>query len=328
MKGVVSVPNNRKRSVVIARPKSKKPVQNWKTSVHMSHIHPYLGSLSWRSCANCVVAKGDQQNSIKIVYSDIENLSSPSMKTFIQSLHCPFVLVTSSEIPFWVPRTDFERNMLYNNQHLVKWYSRNPGIRHPKLVPLPLGPKWLNNWNNVNHQLQMMRQFYLKLMPTVETARSKFEDTNQHKQHLVLLKFDTKTTNNPYFKPHKGERERAMTALRKNFPYADYSRVSQEIFFDLMSQHKFVISPPGNAIDCHRTWEALMVGTIPVVLDTPLAPHAYEGLPVVVVQNWNVVTKEFLEQTYKELHDETQRSSYQWERLQHPFWRERIKKGI
>jgi hypothetical protein len=187
-----------------------------------------------------------------------------------------------------------------------------------------LGPKWLKNWNNVNQQLRAMRPTYLKLMPTVDAARRKFEDTDNQKQQLILLKFDTKTTNNPYFRAHAGERDQAMNAMRKNFPHADYHRVPQNAFMDLMSRHKFVLSPPGNAIDCHRTWEALMVGTIPVVLDTPLAPHAYEGLPVVVVPNWNLVTEEFLKQKYEELHG----LSYQWERLQHPFWRNRIRNGI
>ena len=169
-----------------------------------------------------------------------------------------------------------------------------------------------------------MRPTYTKLMPTVDAARIKFEDEDNRKQHLILLKFDTKTTANPYFKPHTGERDRAMIAMKRNFPDADYERVPQNVFMTLMSQHKFVLSPPGNAIDCHRTWEALMVGTIPVVLDTPLAPLAYEGLPVVVVIDWNLVTEDFLKQKYQELHG----ASYQWERLQHPFWRNRIRRGL
>ena len=70
----------------------------------------------------------------------------------------------------------------------------------------------------------------------------------------------------------------------------------------------FELSPQGNGVDAHRTWEALLLGTIPIVRRSfreDLLPscHAagvtasrtpqsnaidalYEGLPVVVVDDW------------------------------------------
>jgi len=38
-------------------------------------------------------------------------------------------------------------------------------------------------------------------------------------------------------------------------------------FITLMSKHQSVLSPPGRGYDCYRTWEALAVGTAPVVVD-------------------------------------------------------------
>lgn len=48
----------------------------------------------------------------------------------------------------------------------------------------------------------------------------------------------------------------------------------------------FVISPPGNGVDCHRTWEALALGAIPVVLRSALAPSLSENMPMLVVDSY------------------------------------------
>jgi hypothetical protein len=64
-----------------------------------------------------------------------------------------------------------------------------------------------------------------------------------------------------------------------------------------MVKYKFVLSPPGNGIDCHRTYEAIALGCIPIVKSSPLDP-LYEGLPVIIVQDWSEVTRELLEKEY------------------------------
>ena len=41
-----------------------------------------------------------------------------------------------------------------------------------------------------------------------------------------------------------------------------------------------VLSPPGNGADCHRTWEAMLLGAVPVVLRGSVAPSLVDRLPV------------------------------------------------
>jgi hypothetical protein len=61
-----------------------------------------------------------------------------------------------------------------------------------------------------------------------------------------------------------------------------------------MIQHKYVISPHGNGLDCHRTWEALALGCIPIVRTSSLDPM-FNGLPVLIVKEWSDVTAEVLD---------------------------------
>ena len=48
---------------------------------------------------------------------------------------------------------------------------------------------------------------------------------------------------------------------------------------------KFVLSPPGNGLDCHRTWEALYLGAIPIVKRASW-PFVHLQLPVLVINEW------------------------------------------
>lgn len=49
----------------------------------------------------------------------------------------------------------------------------------------------------------------------------------------------------------------------------------------------FVLSPQGNGLDCHRTWEALYWGAVPVVARGTLLPDLVESLPILEVPSWD-----------------------------------------
>lgn len=52
----------------------------------------------------------------------------------------------------------------------------------------------------------------------------------------------------------------------------------------------FVLSPEGIGIDCHRTWEALMLGSIPIV-KKKLPSSLFDGLPVIQVDDWSEINQ-------------------------------------
>jgi hypothetical protein len=54
---------------------------------------------------------------------------------------------------------------------------------------------------------------------------------------------------------------------------------------DLVANSRFLLSPPGNGVDCHRTWEAIYLGAIPIVLKK-FWPFQHLDLPVLIVNDW------------------------------------------
>jgi hypothetical protein len=73
---------------------------------------------------------------------------------------------------------------------------------------------------------------------------------------------------------------------------------------DVLRQTCFVISPPGNGPDCHRTWESIYMGAVPVVLKEHLGRSLWEGMPILAVDTFEdflEMSDDLLWNTYAEL---------------------------
>lgn len=71
-------------------------------------------------------------------------------------------------------------------------------------------------------------------------------------------------------------------------PVADETgRLGPASHRDALVRYAFVASPPGNGLDTHRTWEAMYLGCVPIVLRSHMT-EAYErlGLPVWVIDDY------------------------------------------
>ncbi len=85
------------------------------------------------------------------------------------------------------------------------------------------------------------------------------------------------------------ERSKAIEFANSNkdvFQMPDFA--SPKKYREMLSNSAFVLSPPGNGADCHRTWEALYLGAIPIVLKK-YWPFSHIKLPVLVVEEWSEI---------------------------------------
>lgn len=63
-------------------------------------------------------------------------------------------------------------------------------------------------------------------------------------------------------------------------------RILPEDYRQAVQRSLFVLSPPGRGLDCHRTWEAIYLGAVPVVLEGSLPAGLVQHLPVQVVSSY------------------------------------------
>lgn len=82
-------------------------------------------------------------------------------------------------------------------------------------------------------------------------------------------------------------------------------QVSGNQYFNELPSYKFVISPEGNGIDCHRHYEALMAGCIPILERNPLIEEKYKGCPILYTRDYSEINGSYLENKYDEMLDET-----------------------
>ena len=74
-----------------------------------------------------------------------------------------------------------------------------------------------------------------------------------------------------------------------------------KIFISCLTKYKFVISPEGNGSDCHRHYEALLCGCIPIVEYNEEIVKKYEGLPILYTRDYTEITPEYLNMVYKRM---------------------------
>ena len=74
-------------------------------------------------------------------------------------------------------------------------------------------------------------------------------------------------------------------------------------------------------MDCHRTWEALLLGSIPIVKTSTLDP-LFEDLPVLIVNDWSELMQDFLTTQYEQM----SKKLYNTEKIYAQYWIDKIKK--
>eukprot|EP00796_Vickermania_ingenoplastis_P005781 gene5781-4132_t len=170
------------------------------------------------------------------------------------------------------PREYKNPNLLYllNHPLLVHWYSTNGNIQHPKFSAIPIGmpffyrsESWLPMDMSIQHSVQIKSSNY----------------TSYYMHNLMFGRPDQDL--------------RTVTAM-KDWPWRQswiewlrredhqdicaFAGYGQESFFQTVLRNTFVASPPGNGYECHRTYETLTLGSIPILLN-PAAdvPDSWDG---------------------------------------------------
>lgn len=112
---------------------------------------------------------------IILVYTDVLFYH---IRSLLQFPH-PYVLITTSNTDYCVPYMEFPTlnrdivhaaNSLLDCKNLIQWFTTNPCIFHPKLRPIPLGPKWQHHsrlfFGEDKTIVSILKKYGLKLSPT------------------------------------------------------------------------------------------------------------------------------------------------------------------
>jgi hypothetical protein len=172
---------------------------------------------------------------------------------------------------------------LLNYSNLIRWYAQNVDIYHPKLTSIPIGIANAR-WGHGNI-----------------SALKEVESLHTQKTNLLYCNFDSSTN------------QANRSQLYNQFANQDFAHVSQrktfrEYLTDVKSS-RYVLSPAGNGIDCHRLWETLLMRSIPVV-ENSINISFYKHLPILIADDWRQVNEQFLREKLHQLQNTTPQECY------------------
>ena len=80
--------------------------------------------------------------------------------------------------------------------------------------------------------------------------------------------------------------DKSFATISPRVDYPEYCRMIQ--------QHKFMICPEGNAVDCHRNWEVLLLKRVPIMKRNSYLEECYKDYPILWVDDYADVNKTLL----------------------------------
>lgn len=181
------------------------------------------------------------------------------------------------------------------------WCQNYNGTNHHKIEPLPIG-------------LERVRWFpEMKKQECLHAIMSE----NIKRDELVYMNFDVKTSpiRRLIYDQLKDKKFIKTEMIGNGSNYIDY--------LTNLKKHKFVISPPGNGVDCHRNWESLYCNCIPIIMKSNYTEWMFSELPVLLVDSYENLNE-------KTLHNflESNKSDFPKDKLFKEYWFNKIKQSI
>ena len=228
-----------------------------------------------------------------------------------ENLNKPFILVTGdSDLPINSESLGANLDILLNSQLILIWFAQNRDYDHPKLHSLPIGINIHNQWTN---PLQWGGGFILPVFQELQlkTIAESAKPFNEREVKIFC---------NWHFSLDRADRKDCSELIDHSICYFQKHPMPMASTWELQSKYQFVLSPHGAGLDCHRTWEALLLGCIPIIKKA-LINDLFKDLPIIEVDEWGQVNQSFLD-TAKQQFD---RKLINREKLFMSYWRKKFK---
>ena len=223
------------------------------------------------------------------------------LKSFVKQalpvINAKIVLVTGDSDSCVPSEVGKLAKAIVESPKIIHWYTQNydGSLAKDRISPLPIGidfhmlsekPMWGEQMAQAEEQEQELLSIRQSLPPLAERVPRVYVDFSWQRFH---------PRHHRLYHPLKGAelregRWRLGRKMRKNrLAVCQSGPLRRSEMWRQRGQHAFVLSPHGNGLDCHRTWEALALGHIVLVPSSSL-DELYADLPVVALKSWDEIT--------------------------------------
>jgi hypothetical protein len=237
------------------------------------------------------------------------------IKDYLPKVNKSFVLVVgNSDLSLKNSISSYSQVLkLLDNPLLIAVFAQNMDMEHPKVFPLPIGLDYHNVWekprkNSLGYRLTPLLHERLLLKTVAGSVRP------AERRNLMYC--------NWHFKMDRGDRGACFDRVNHQLCFFEETPLDRLQNYTMQSKFKFVLSPSGLGIDCYRTWEAIILGCVPVVKRTTMTSK-FAHLPVIVVDAWEELNLDMLNKQYCEII----KKEFDYSFIFMDYWKQAINKG-
>jgi hypothetical protein len=224
---------------------------------------PFLSGDGYRAMADAVFDETRKDSLSLIREGCVVFVSSTMIAEFVDRVlptaNAPFVLVTHQG----------DQNIgesfaeLAESPRILHWFAQNCLIEHPKVTPLPIGLE--DRWRHNNGEYRSFKRLKANSPALPRIAYAFTLGTNLEKRIACYRALKSC---------------RVATELEQP--------LNSSLYRSAVRRYMLVASPPGNGIDCHRTWEAIYMRSVPIVENNSMNRRFREmGAPMLLVDDWS-----------------------------------------
>lgn len=239
-------------------------------------------------------------------------------KMYKDQINTPFILMHSANenwglLSTYLPNrtttwgsccNDKKQKMLWdildNENTLLFLVNQHYNMTHPKLISMPRGIP-LSSGNGKRIVWDSMR-FIKKYVPKNKLVFTSSSSWGPRPQITACV----------------ANKFRPDDFIGRNFGSKQHKRLTPAEYYHNMGSARLGLALPGLGYDSYRLWEMLTFGIVPIIEKGIGLDKSLWRLPALIVEDFNVVTPDFLRQAYVEALYRAK--NFEFERLTQSFW--------
>ena len=201
------------------------------------------------------------------------------------------ILVTGDSVmnsPLNALDINIEQLKKYKDDGIIyHWFCQNCDVDFKDYItPIPLGIDYhtlhrKNFWGEKKTHF-IFQDIYLNFI-----SRIRFNDFHKRKVKLLC---DIHLNKGNFNEERQIAYKKSLNVKGSFFVNKPLSRNK---YWRLMRKSQYIISPRGRGFDCHRTWEALALGVIPIIKSS-VNDELFRELPVLIINSYEEINNNLL----------------------------------
>ncbi len=160
--------------------------------------------------------------------------------------------------------------MIKEERFTTKIFSTNVNFESTNVIGIPIG---IENYKIGKNGLHNYLAKDLRTLEKIKKQKRKID---------ILVNFRLRT--------NKSHRTKVLNLCAQNTYCKLYGHLKMKKLRRKILKSKFVVSPRGNGLDCHRTWETLYLGANPIVMKGDYQSSLLEGLNIHCVDSFSEIS--------------------------------------